>query len=86
MVDRVLAEEMAHFQRLPQLKFRSTLPTDLPLVRADADLLRRAVAGLAHLRPRTCRRPGTPATRGPRPFPTSARPECWTAATAIPTK
>ncbi|MBF0159739.1 MAG: hypothetical protein HQL58_09435 [Magnetococcales bacterium] len=46
VIDRALAEDLADFQRLPQLTISSTVATDMPLVRADADLLRRAIAGL----------------------------------------
>ncbi|MEI6559033.1 MAG: cache domain-containing protein [Rhodospirillaceae bacterium] len=46
VVGRALAEDLAAFRRLPQLTIASAVTTDLPLIRADAGLLRRAVAGL----------------------------------------
>ena len=46
VVSRALAEDLAGFRRLPQLSIVSAVAADLPLVRADASLLRRAIAGL----------------------------------------
>ncbi|MBF0340776.1 MAG: hypothetical protein HQL95_07405 [Magnetococcales bacterium] len=50
---RVLDEDLASYRRLPQLTIVSAVTADLPKVRADAGLLRRAIAGLvgyaAHL-------------------------------------
>ena len=46
VVGRALAEDLAGFRRLPQLAIVSVVSTDLPPVRADAGLLRRAIAGL----------------------------------------
>ena len=46
VVNRALAEDMAGYRRLPQLTILSTVGSDLPQVRADASLLRRAIAGL----------------------------------------
>ncbi|MBF0273369.1 MAG: hypothetical protein HQL98_15070 [Magnetococcales bacterium] len=42
----VIAEDMASLRRLPQLKIASTVTADMPQIRADADLLRRAISGL----------------------------------------
>ena len=41
-----LEDELAMYRRLPQLKITTEIPRDLPAVRADADLLRRAIAAL----------------------------------------
>ena len=46
VVSKALAEDMAGYRRLPQLSIASTVGSDLPQVRADASLLRRAIAGL----------------------------------------
>ncbi len=46
VVSRALSDDLASFRRLPQLTIASAVTTDLPLVRADAGLLRRAIAGL----------------------------------------
>ena len=46
VVGLALAEDLATFRRLPQLTIVSAVATDLPLVRGDAGLLRRAIAGL----------------------------------------
>ena len=46
VVGKALAEDLAGFRRLPQLSIMSTVATDLPQIRADASLLRRAIAGL----------------------------------------
>ena len=46
VVGAALAEDLAGFKRLPQLSIRSTVSAELPPVRADAALLRRAIAGL----------------------------------------
>ncbi len=46
IVGAALAEDLAGFKRLPQLSIRSTVSAELPPVRADAALLRRAIAGL----------------------------------------
>lgn len=53
VVNRALAEDLSSFRRLPQLSIASQWPTDMPQIRADADLLRQAICGLiryaAHL-------------------------------------
>ncbi len=46
VVGRALAEDLAGFRRLPQLTIVSAVAAELPPVRADAGLLRRAIAGL----------------------------------------
>ncbi|MBF0124849.1 MAG: hypothetical protein HQL60_05905 [Magnetococcales bacterium] len=46
VINRALAEDLADFRRLPQLIIHSTVTADMPLVRADTDLLRRAISGL----------------------------------------
>ncbi|MEO5349082.1 MAG: hypothetical protein H7836_05500 [Magnetococcus sp. YQC-3] len=46
VVNQVLTEDVAAFQRLPQLTIAATVASDLPEVRADAGLLRRAISGL----------------------------------------
>ena len=43
---KTLEEDLALYSRLPQLKISLLIPADLPPTRADADLLRRAFAGL----------------------------------------
>ncbi|MBS4097073.1 MAG: hypothetical protein KGZ83_09610 [Sulfuricella sp.] len=43
---KTLEEDLALYRRLPQLEIAMMIPTDLPQTRADADLLRRAIAGL----------------------------------------
>lgn len=43
---RTLDEDLALYRRLPQLTITMAVPADLPPTRADADLLRRAFAGL----------------------------------------
>lgn len=47
VASKALDEDLALYRRLPQLEIGSLVPTDLPTTRADADLLRRAIAGLA---------------------------------------
>ncbi|MEI8394141.1 MAG: cache domain-containing protein [Rhodospirillaceae bacterium] len=47
VVAKVIAEDLATYRRLPQLTITSTVDPDLPPVRADAGLLRRAITGLA---------------------------------------
>ncbi|MBF0190964.1 MAG: hypothetical protein HQL99_07395 [Magnetococcales bacterium] len=42
----VIHEDMASLRRLPQLKITSTVSADMPRIRADAELLRRAISGL----------------------------------------
>ncbi len=44
---KILEEDLALYLRLPQLEVSVKIPADLPQTRADADLLRRAIAGLA---------------------------------------
>ena len=46
IVSKTLNEDLALFMRLPQLEIKAAVPNDLPNTRADADLLRRAIAGL----------------------------------------
>lgn len=46
VVGKTMDEDLALFLRLPQLEIKATVPDDLPNTRADADLLRRAIAGL----------------------------------------
>ncbi len=46
VVSRALSDDLASFRRLPQLTIVSTVTADLPQVRADASLLRRAITGL----------------------------------------
>ena len=43
---KTLEEDLALYRRLPQLAITMAVPADLPPTRADADLLRRAFAGL----------------------------------------
>jgi signal transduction histidine kinase len=43
---RVVEEDLAACRRLPQFTVSCTVPADLPPVRADADLLRRAITGI----------------------------------------
>ncbi len=46
VVATTLDEELALYRRLPQLAIGVAIPAELPPTRADADLLRRAIAGL----------------------------------------
>jgi hypothetical protein len=46
VVVRALNEDLAMYARLPQLKITTAFPDGLPDARADADLLRRAIAAL----------------------------------------
>ncbi len=46
VIGRAVNEDLASYRRLPQLAITSAMPADLPATRADADLLRRAIAGL----------------------------------------
>jgi signal transduction histidine kinase len=43
---QAVEEDLAAHRRLPQFTVSCTVPADLPPVRADADLLRRAIAGI----------------------------------------
>ncbi|CAN5910388.1 hypothetical protein BH11PSE3_BH11PSE3_30210 [soil metagenome] len=46
VVSQVVEEDLAAFRRLPQFTVSSAVPADLPAVRADAGLLRRAISGI----------------------------------------
>jgi Double sensory domain of two-component sensor kinase len=46
VVSRTIEDDLEVFRRLPQLNISGAVATDLPPTRADADLLRRAIAGL----------------------------------------
>jgi hypothetical protein len=46
VVTRTLTEDLVTLQRLPQLKISADVPESLPQIRADADLLRRALSAL----------------------------------------
>lgn len=46
VASQVVAEDLAMYRRLPQFTVSCTVPADLPLVRADSSLLRRAIAGI----------------------------------------
>lgn len=46
VVAKTLDEDLALYRRLPQLTISMAMPADLPPTRADADLLRRALAAL----------------------------------------
>jgi len=48
VVAQTLAEDLALVQRLPQLNISVDVPEGLPQVRADADLLRRAISALVN--------------------------------------
>jgi hypothetical protein len=47
VVAQVLDEDLALYRRLPQLEISAKIPAELPPTRADVDLLRRALSGLA---------------------------------------
>ncbi|OAN48440.1 hypothetical protein A6A04_20115 [Paramagnetospirillum marisnigri] len=46
VVGRTINEDMAGYRRLPQLSITAAVPADLPVTRADPDMLRRAISGL----------------------------------------
>jgi hypothetical protein len=46
VVGRAITEDMAGYRRLPQLSITAAVPADLPVTRADPDMLRRAISGL----------------------------------------
>jgi signal transduction histidine kinase len=46
LANQAIDEDLADFRRLPQFTVSSAVPSDLPPVRADAALLRRAVASI----------------------------------------